>query len=180
MRLWWNIQISYCRVDCSRFYICIEYFDIITNHSNKVGMLCWWELLLKFHTGPCSMQNYKTIVELRNKSWRNVIHNIWAHDDVIKWKHFPRYWTFVHRGQRRGALMFSLICAWINGWVNNHGAHYLRRHRAHYDVTVMLRWVSEGHPILQTCPACLFCVKWMLCIDICIINLRIYIKTLPS
>ena len=24
-----------------------------------------------------------------------------------------------HRGQWRGALMFSLICAWINGWVNN-------------------------------------------------------------
>ena len=24
-----------------------------------------------------------------------------------------------HKGQRRGALMFSLICAWINGWVNN-------------------------------------------------------------
>ena len=52
------------------------------------------------------------------------------HDDVIKWKHFPRYWPFVrgihrspvnspHRGQWRGALMFSLICVWINGWVNN-------------------------------------------------------------
>ena len=50
------------------------------------------------------------------------------HDDVIKWKHFPRYWPFVrrihrspvnspHKGQWRGALMFSLICAWINGWV---------------------------------------------------------------
>ena len=46
---------------------------------------------------------------------------IWArHDDVIKWKHFPRYWPFVrgiprspvnspHKGQWRGALMFSLI-----------------------------------------------------------------------
>ena len=48
------------------------------------------------------------------------------HDDVIKWKLFPRYWPFVrgihrspvnspHKGQRRGALMFSLICIWING-----------------------------------------------------------------
>ena len=53
----------------------------------------------------------------------------WCHDDVIKWKHFPRCWPFVrgihrspvnspHKGQRRWALMFSLICAWINGWVN--------------------------------------------------------------
>ena len=56
-----------------------------------------------------------------------------AHDDVIKWKHFPRYWPFVrgihrspvnspHKGQSRGALMFSLICVWINGWVNNREA----------------------------------------------------------
>ena len=45
--------------------------------------------------------------------------------------------NFPHTDQWRGALMFSLICAWTNGWVNNQGADYLRRHRAHYDVTVM-------------------------------------------
>ena len=70
------------------------------------------------------------------------------HDDVIKWKHFPRYWPFVrgihrspvnspHKGQWRGALMFSLICVWINGWVNNRKAGDLRRYRVHFDVTVM-------------------------------------------
>ena len=70
------------------------------------------------------------------------------HDDVIKWKHFPRYWPFVrgvhrspvnspHKGQWRGALMFSLICAWINVWVNNGEAGDLRRRRAHYVVTVI-------------------------------------------
>ena len=32
---------------------------------------------------------------------------------------------------------FFLICAWINGWINNHVAGDLRRRRAHYDVTVM-------------------------------------------
>ena len=42
-----------------------------------------------------------------------------------------------HKGQWRGALMFSLICAWINGWVNNREAGDLRRHRAYYDVAVM-------------------------------------------
>ena len=71
-----------------------------------------------------------------------------SHDDVIKWKQFPRYWPFVrgihrgpvnspHKGQWRGALMFSLICAQINIWVNNREAGDLRRHHAHYDVTVM-------------------------------------------
>ena len=70
------------------------------------------------------------------------------HDDVIKWKYFPRYWPFVrgihrspvnspHKGQWRVALMFSLICTWINGWVINRKAGDLRCHRAHYDVTVM-------------------------------------------
>ena len=43
-----------------------------------------------------------------------------------------------HTDQWHGALMFSLICAWTNGWVNNRDAGYLRHHRAHYDVTVML------------------------------------------
>ena len=42
-----------------------------------------------------------------------------------------------HNSQWRGALMFSLICAWISGWVNNLKAGDLRRHRAHHDVTVM-------------------------------------------
>ena len=43
-----------------------------------------------------------------------------------------------HKGQWRGALMFSLICSRINDWVNNREAGDLRRHLAHYDVTVML------------------------------------------
>ena len=50
-----------------------------------------------------------------------------------------------HKGQWRGALMFSLICAWINDWVNNHEAGDLRRHRGHYDINVMitiLKWKS--------------------------------------
>ena len=72
-----------------------------------------------------------------------------SHEDVIKWKHFPRNWPFVrgihrspvnspHKGQWHGALMFSLICAWTNGWVNNGEAGDLINHRAHYDVTVMV------------------------------------------
>ena len=80
--------------------------------------------------------------------------SIFVHDDVIKWKHFPRYWLFVrgiprspmnspHKGQWRGALMFSLICAWRNDWVNNREAGDLRRHRAHYDVTVMWLLVQK-------------------------------------
>ena len=42
-----------------------------------------------------------------------------------------------HKGQWRGSLVFSLICAWTNGWINNRDASDLRRHCAHYDVIVM-------------------------------------------
>ena len=67
-----------------------------------------------------------------------------SNGQVVKWKHFPRFWPFVrgiqrslvnspHKGQWRGALTFLLICVWINGWVNNSEAGDLRRCRAHYD-----------------------------------------------
>ena len=42
-----------------------------------------------------------------------------------------------HKGQWRGALMFSLIYAWINDWVNNRETGDLRRQCGHYDVIVM-------------------------------------------
>ena len=74
----------------------------------------------------------------------------YVHDGVIKWKHVPRYWSFVrgihrslvnshYKGQGRGALMFSLICASINSWVNNREAGDLIRQCAHYDVIVMFQ-----------------------------------------
>ena len=47
--------------------------------------------------------------------------------------------------------MFSLICTRINGWVNNGEAGDLRRHRAHYDVTVMecLHFCVQGPLYMQ-------------------------------
>ena len=111
---------------------------------------------------------------------RHLLHLIFEgmlHDDVIKWKHFPRNWPFVrgihrspvnslHKGQWRGALMFTLICARINDWVNNRGAGDLRRYRAHYDVIVMLMKWGRNARILadvqqwRTCSwiRCNFCI----------------------
>ena len=70
------------------------------------------------------------------------------HNGVIKWKHFPRYWplvrgihrspvNFPHKGQWRGAWMFSLIYAWTNSWVNTGDAGDLRRHHGHCNVIVI-------------------------------------------
>ena len=62
-----------------------------------------------------------------------------------------------HKGQWRGALIFSLICARINDWVNNREAGDLRRYRGHYDVIVMdkltdksVNWITTGSFTLST------------------------------
>ena len=103
----------------------------------------WWE----FGTAPWNWRSYICVCV-----WDIcIVHG--NHDDVIKWKHFPRYWPFVrgiyrspvnfqHKGQWRRALMFSLICAWINGWVNNRETDDLRCHCTHYDVIVMFTFVK--------------------------------------
>ena len=90
--------------------------------------------------GPCEFINGYSIF----KWWRRQIET------------FSRYWPFVrgihrpsvnspHKGQWRGALMFSLICAWINGSAKNCNAGDLRRHHAHYDVTIMRQLDLIGH-----------------------------------
>ena len=88
------------------------------------------------------------IPHVRESLRKSTIHTMLLHDGVIKWKHSPRHWPFVqgihrwpvnfqHKGRWGGALVFSLICVWINGWVNIRDAGHLRRYRAHYDVIGM-------------------------------------------
>ena len=69
----------------------------------------------------------------------------YGHDDVIKWKYSPRYWSFVreihrwipHTKAMTRSIDVSLICTWTNSWANNEDAGDLRRLRAHCDVIVM-------------------------------------------
>ena len=122
--------------------------DLIDNHK-----INYFSLRQKFQF---SIKNITPFNDCRSvygvsglKIWRaHIMYVVLKHDDVIKRKHFAPYWPYVrgihqwpvnspHKGQWRGALMDSLICAWINGWTNKHEARNLRRHRAHYDVTVM-------------------------------------------
>ena len=127
-------------------------------------------------------QTYLCIVLFHGRSLDSFL----FHDDVIKWKHFPRNWPFVrkihrspvnfpHKGQWRGALMFSLIYVWINDWANNREAGDLRRQHGHYDVIVMYigcrtqckqckvaswGWVG-GLKLLEFAP----CIKQSICIN---------------
>ena len=108
----------------------------------------WWLMLLNgLEKKVCKPTQINSIVCyfllcLQNSRSYNYV----MHDDVIKWKYFPRHWPFV-RGIHRSpvnsphkgpwALMFSLSCVWINGWVSNREAGDFRRNRAHYDVIVI-------------------------------------------
>ena len=111
----WTFKFKHCKVRDTTLVITVP-VDFMTY------------IIASLSTGGCWLQN--------------------LHDDVIKWKHFPLYWPSVwgihwspvnspHKGQWRGTLMFSLIRAWINSCVNNRQAGDLRRHHAHYEVTIM-------------------------------------------
>ena len=130
----------------------------VVNYTEKnnrdISRAPWGHVSTNFSLFVCylSSRRYTTSVSERKRyisdefnSPDQVMSNV-RHDDVTKWKHFPRYWPFVrgihrspvnspHKSQWRGALMFPLIC----GWANNREAGDLRRHRAHYDVSVMVR-----------------------------------------
>ena len=113
-------------------------------------MIAWidgflWDAI----THSCHKLSIALTKNVRQPVVKNVVDIRQIHDDVIKWKHFLRNWPFVcgihrswwipqHKGQWRGALMFSLICVWIYGWVNNREAGNLRRHRGHHNVIVMI------------------------------------------
>ena len=63
---------------------------------------------------------------------------------------------FPHKGQWRGALMFSWVCARTNPRTNTRDAGDLRRHYTHYDITVMQNispcWSKEGSKLnIQKC-----------------------------
>ena len=96
----------------------------------------------------------------------------WRH----QMKHFSRYWPFL-RGIRRwpvnspdkdqwhGALVLSLICTWINGWIKNREAGDLGGHRAHYYVIVMEILDSSTHAKVPTHDqiereSCMRCRGW--------------------
>ena len=81
------------------------------------------------------------------------------HDDVIKWKHFPRYWPFVrgihrwpvnspHKGQWRGALTFSLnkrlSKQWWGWWFETPSLPWWRQFNAEFCITFYRPRMDSG------------------------------------
>ena len=119
-RWWWNQ------------YLCIHVDGLV--QKNVTPLLTHWSYVSLAPSHPC-IQRLLKVMDF--------------HDDVIKWNCFPRYWPIVrgihpslvkspHKGQWRGDLMFSLICTKTNDWASHRDAGDLKRHRAYYNVVVMI------------------------------------------
>ena len=119
----------------------------------------WWNILM-YYSLHRLLKNHCLVTPFKTLSSRPQYH-----EDVIKWKTFPRYWPFVqrinrspvnfpHKGQWRRALKFSLISAWIIGCANTNTreARDLRRHVAYYDV--ILIFMSVNWVIICKVKAC--------------------------
>ena len=82
----------------------------------------WYTIFQKPHCHSC------TIMTSSNGNIFRVTDPLWGECTGHQW---------------RGALMFSFICAWANGWANRIDAGDLRLHNAHYDVIVMLFYTVD-------------------------------------
>ena len=108
-------QLNYITCNLCNFYTYCDAYDISQNPILNT-YLAWWRHQMETFSAPLAFCAWNSRSPVNSP----------------------------HKGQWRGALMFSLICAWINGWVNNREAGDFRRHRAHYDVIVMLSNWRDG------------------------------------
>ena len=139
--------------------------------------MTWYDITdsIASHISPHPISHHIT----SHRTARCITHHISYHmwhatpHHIIWWRHqmehFPRYWPFVwgihqspvnspHKGQWRGALMLSLICAWINDWVNNRGAGDLKCPRIHYDVIVM--WYTTPQHVFENSMTSIKAIAW--------------------
>ena len=144
--IWWKMwyvngfSVIWINFSWSKLVIYVLLWSLVIPHGvMKIGPHCF-----SFWLAACQQQVMSEPIL------------IYHHDDVIKWKHFPCYWSCVrgihrstvnspHKGQWRGVLMFSFTCARINGCVNNGKPGDVRRHRHHYDVIVMMNTIMRQY-----------------------------------
>ena len=116
--------------------------------NRKFGLIHTVEMSPKWGKSTDDDQNLKSVLKMFRihqyvESWRR--HQMETYSALMALCVWDLLVTgeFPHKGQWRWALMFSLICARINDSVNNREADELRRHHAHYDITVMFRPFKE-------------------------------------
>ena len=118
----WRNATQRCWV-MSWWLMCISLWDLISVAYQHTST--WW-LLAALCSTKCSTEAWlkarKSLFQMWNQRHSSICSGgcFPYHDDVIKWKHFPRYWPFVrgihrspvnspHKGQWRGALMYFYL-----------------------------------------------------------------------
>ena len=101
-------------------YLMNGYVPIIDCASWAVFCDCWWFIIIRCHA----------IIR----------------DDIFHYRPFVRRINSPHKGQWREALIFLLICACTNGWVNSRDVGDLRCHGAHYGVIIMWLHILYKNP----------------------------------
>ena len=118
------IQSTKCLFVSKLFFKNISIIDIQSKSLEIASRYTWMWHRIWYFQGKFVENKY---IFCSTESHELQIYN--SHDDIIKWKHFPRYWPFVlgihwspvyspHKGYWHGVLMFTLMCAWINGWLS--------------------------------------------------------------
>ena len=116
----------------------------------------WHKPCRTFHPW-CLCIKTRCLSTLWAKLYQHATHSSLRHDDVIKWKHFRRYWPFLrgihrspvnspHKGQWRGVCCFFDLCLEKNGWWCTDLANTNRSHLGHYrwreDVVFLMKFSS--------------------------------------
>ena len=119
---WTDVDLHPCRHMASLSHNELK-CKVVSHDRNKLQ----WNLI----------QNIMSMMTSSNGNIFRVTGSLCREFTSHRWIHSPVTGEFPSQKPVTQALMFSLIYAWINAWVNNREAGDLRRHGAHYDVTVM-------------------------------------------
>ena len=110
-------------------------FVVTYEGSKQIGMITLYPASLSLYS-TYWIEQFSPGVWFKSW-WHNQIETVLALLALLSGEFTGHRWIPL-TGQWRGALMFSLICAWTKGCANNWDAGDLRSHRAHYDVSVMV------------------------------------------
>ena len=128
------------RLSCTNASISISFLE---NETSQVT-----ETLRRGRQNPFRTRTQANRIKIKIRWWRHQMEPFCALLAICA-GNSPSPVNSPHKGQWRGALMFSLICVWINDWVNNREAGDLKCYRAHYDVIVVTQGTALSELLLH-------------------------------
>ena len=140
----WQVSSDYNKDVCIFLSTCMRFW---TDCRVKQRCRCFGEIFATGCTGSCRFSlavtskydisiSVMAVIFHRRPLWRHKMETFFALLALCEGNHQSPM-DSLHKGHWRGALMFSLICAWSNVLGNNRHAGGLIRHCAYYDFTVM-------------------------------------------